>query len=540
MGRFGLSSDAMLWSRPDSRVRPLISKDPLRVLFVFLAVFGTGLLPRQPVWWSVIPSLLVPLAFVALSRVEWKQVRDRVLAVVPFGFLAIMFLPWTGGGPHMHLWGLSFSRPGLLLAAGISVKLASIALWLAYLAGTTPVPRLLSALRVLRVPGPLVDILSATLRFLAVFSREVKTMLLSCRLRSSPMAESRVPWGLRLRRTLSRLASLLAGLLIRVLKRSERCSQALAARTSGPGGAPAEEPGLGIEIQGLSFRYPGGKANALTGVSLAIPGRSRIAILGANGAGKTTLLLHLNGVHLPQSGRVSVGGIEVAGPHLARIRRLVGMVFQNPDDQVFAATVAEDVRYGPEQAGWDEETIEKVVSDSLKAVGLAAERETPPFSLSQGQRKRAAIAGVLACGAEVLVLDEPMASLDPAGKDEIHVLLNDLHAAGKTLVVATHDVDFAAGWADVVILMDRGQVVAVGGPGLLVNEAAMNVAGLSLPLVSRPFERLRPLVKSRDLGLERLPANIGEAFAWLKRHFAPDRATGTPGEPVVSLKKKDA
>lgn len=544
MGRFGLSSDAMIWSRPDPNVRPLIASDPLRVFAVLSAIVATALLPRQPSWWTAVPALLVPLAFFALSRVEWKQVRDRLLAVAPFGFLAVFFLPWTGGAPHLRLLGMPLSQPGLLLAVGIFAKLAAIAVWLAYLTGTTPVPRLLSSLRVLRVPGPLVDILSATLRFLALFSREVKAMLLSCRLRSSPAAPRPTPWPVRLRRTLARLASLVAGLLIRVLKRSERCSLALASRTAGEGPAgqdddATEDHERGIEIQGLSFRYPGGKANALTGVSLTIPARSRIAILGANGAGKTTLLLHLNGVHLPQSGRVSIGGTEVTQSSLGRIRRRVGMVFQNPDDQVFAATVGEDVRYGPEQAGWDEERIEKVVTESLKAVGLAAERDTPPFCLSQGQRKRAAIAGVLASGAEILILDEPMASLDPAGKDEIHVLLNDLHAAGRTLVVATHDVDFAAAWADGVVLMDRGQIVAVGGPGLLVNEAAMNVAGLSLPLVSRPFDLLRPLVKNRDLGLERLPANISEAFAWLRRHFVPGRAYSAPGEPRSSVTKTD-
>jgi cobalt/nickel transport system ATP-binding protein len=206
------------------------------------------------------------------------------------------------------------------------------------------------------------------------------------------------------------------------------------------------------------------------------------------------------------------------------------MVFQNPDDQVFSATVLQDVRYGPEQAGHDEATCARLAEVALQSVGLWTLRDRAPFSLSQGQRKRAAIAGVLAAGSEILLFDEPMASLDPAGKDEIQVLLNDLHATGKTLVVATHDVDFAAAWADGVILMGGGQVVAMGAPDLLVNESVMTLAGLALPLVSRPFELLRPHLKHGDLGLKRLPASIAEAYSWLRYHFvekgASQAATG--------------
>ncbi len=545
MGRFGIRNYTGSWAEPVPGVRPLVGSDPWRVALVLAAIVGTVCLPRVVPWWGLTAIFVVPLVVCLLARVPVRHVLARVLAILPFGLLAVVFLPWSVAGPKVEWWGVTFGLAGLQQAGTISVKLLAVALWLSYLTAATPVAGLFAALRKLRVPGLLVDILESTVRYLSVLAQEARQMLLSCKVRAGK-PEGKKGSGLsprRLGRVLSRLSGLVAGLFLRTLKRSERCQSARESRHFGPeddggGGEGDYDPKNEVLVQGLSFSYPGMETRALTGVSLNIPRNTRIAILGANGAGKTTLLLHFNGVHLPQSGRVTVGGLAVEGANLSRVRRRVGMVFQNPDDQVFAATVYEDVRFGPDQAGHEEAEAARLAEEALRATGLWGHRDRAPFSLSQGERKRAAIAGVLAAGADILVFDEPMASLDPAGKDEIQVLLNDLHAAGKTLVVATHDVDFAAGWADGVVLMDRGQVVAVGAPSLLVDEAAMSVTGLALPLVSRPFERLRPLVKNRSLGLDRLPANVAEAFAWLKHHFVARQEKPGSVAPVMGQRSE--
>lgn len=544
MGRFGIRTYAGNWAEPVAGVRPLLKKDKTRVSAAILAIVVTACVPGLSSFWLALPLLAIPLLVLAAARVPGSHTGVRVLAVVPFGFVAVLFTPWTMPEPREEVLGLSYSIPGLHFAVMVLAKLIAAALWLSYLTATTPVPRFLKVLRDLRVPGLLVDILEGTVRYLGVLAAEGKQMLLSCRLRATSTREGNAGIFTILRRRFARVGTLVAGLFLRTLRRAERCAEARASRElpedddgAGAGSVTNEDIKNEILVEGLSYRYPGATANALSGVTLNIPRGKRIAILGANGAGKTTLLLHLNGVLPVQSGRVLVGGLEVNPKHLRTIRGRVGMVFQNPDDQVFAATVFDDVRFGPEQAGHDEETCDRMARDALEAVGLWSQRESAPFSLSQGQRKRAAIAGVLAAGSNILLFDEPMASLDPAGKNEIQVLLNDLQAAGKTLVVATHDVDFAAAWADGVILMDSGQVMAVGSPALLVSETAMQVAGLALPLVSRPFEQLRPLLKRGGLGLDRLPVNTEEAFAWLKYHFV-ETARDNNGTPLPRIADK--
>ncbi len=523
MGRFGIRNYAENWSDPVAGARPLIASDRARTAATLATITLVSAVPAAAPPWVPAAGLLAASVVVVAARVPLRVAWKRVAAVLPFGLIAIGFVPWTMDGPRIEIAGLTFSQNGLRLAAVVSVKLVSVALLLSYLSATTPVPRLFASLRGLRIPGPLVDILESTVRYLGTLAGEARQMMLACRLRASSSVGGGTGsrWR-RVRLRFTRLAALVAGLFLRTLKRSERCEAARASRELPPVGEGNEtgpDPRHEILIEGLYHAYPGAAENALSGVTVNIPRGKRIAILGSNGAGKTTLLLHVNGVLLAASGRVAVGGLEVTRANLATIRRRVGMVFQNPDDQVFAPTVLQDVRYGPEQAGHDEATCERLACEALTAVGLWTLRDRAPFSLSQGQRKRAAIAGVLAAGSDILLFDEPMASLDPAGKDEIQVLLNDLHVAGKTLVVATHDVDFAAAWADGVILMGNGQVVAMGAPDLLVNESVMTLAGLALPLVSRPFEQLRPFVKHERLGLERLPASVAEAFAWLHFHF---------------------
>ncbi|SFG75529.1 cobalt/nickel transport system ATP-binding protein [Desulfotomaculum arcticum] len=241
-----------------------------------------------------------------------------------------------------------------------------------------------------------------------------------------------------------------------------------------------------IKVKDLFFTYSDG-TRALNGVSFAIEEGSRVAMLGPNGAGKSTLLLHLNGLHLPQQGSVSVRGREIGKKTEKWVRTAVGMVFQDPDNQVFSSTVWEDVSFGPINMGLNSAEINNRVSKALHAVGMYEYKEKPPYHLSYGQKKRVAIAGILAMEPGVIVLDEPMAYLDPSGKEQVVNILDDLHQRGITIIIATHDVDLAAEWADHIIIVKDGRVLANGGSELLTQKKIVEEASLTYPLVSRIF-----------------------------------------------------
>jgi cobalt/nickel transport system ATP-binding protein len=226
-----------------------------------------------------------------------------------------------------------------------------------------------------------------------------------------------------------------------------------------------------LETRELEYRYPDGTP-ALRGVSVALGKRGKVAFLGANGAGKTTLFLNLMGILRPTRGKVLFRGraLKYDSASLLSLRRSVGMVFQNPDDQLFAPTVAQDVSFGPRNLGLGEDEVEARVRRALKIAGVEELADKPPHLLSYGQKKRVAIAGVLALEPEVLILDEPLAGLDPAGKRRFIEFLEEL-AENKAVVVATHDVDFAYGWADYVYVLHRGRIVAEGEPKQIFGTA---------------------------------------------------------------------
>lgn len=290
-----------------------------------------------------------------------------------------------------------------------------------------------------------------------------------------------------------------------------------------------------LEIEGLSYRYADGTL-ALDQVNLKVPKGSRTALLGPNGAGKTTLLYHLNGLFLPQRGRVVVMGQEVNRASQRRIKSRVGLVFQDPDDQLFGPSVWDDVAFGPANLGLDREEVEQRVSFALEALGISELAARPPHRLSLGQKKRVAIAGVLAMDPDILVLDEPTAFLDPAGQEELLQVLEGLHRQGRTLVMATHDVDLAAEWAQEVIVLVEGRVIAWGPVRLLTDEDLVYRARLRLPSASRLFLRLR----ERGQYEGDLPLTLEEAAELLAsgrleyRHVREDRgATGPPAEPAL-------
>lgn len=223
-----------------------------------------------------------------------------------------------------------------------------------------------------------------------------------------------------------------------------------------------------IEIRNLSFAYPDGR-QALRDVSLNVRPGEKVALVGPNGAGKSTLLLHLNGI-LRGEGTVRVMGQAVAAPHLARIRARVGLVFQDPDDQLFSPTVFEDVAFGLLYAGLPEEEIRDRVRWALAQVGLEGYAERVSPHLSPGEKKRAAIASVLSMRPEVLALDEPTSGLDPRTRRRLIGLLQGLP---QTMLVATHDMQFVAQVFPRTVVLDGNQVVADGPTGKLLADGRL-------------------------------------------------------------------
>jgi cobalt/nickel transport system ATP-binding protein len=224
-----------------------------------------------------------------------------------------------------------------------------------------------------------------------------------------------------------------------------------------------------IRVQSLRHVYPDGHL-ALDGVDLRVAAGERVAVLGPNGAGKTSLMLHLNGVLTASSGTVEINGIAIARKTLRTIRQLVGVVFQDPDDQLFMPTVAQDVAFGPANFGLRGADLAERVRTALAAVSLLDQAERSPTHLSAGQRRRAALATVLACRPEVLVLDEPSANLDPVGRRE---LAETLLTLDTTLVIVTHDLPYAAQLCNRAVVMDAGAVVADGEIGAVLSDAAL-------------------------------------------------------------------
>ncbi len=239
-----------------------------------------------------------------------------------------------------------------------------------------------------------------------------------------------------------------------------------------------------LALEGVHHAYRGGVA-ALCGLDLIVPAGYRLAVLGANGAGKTTALLHLNGSLKPTAGTVYRDGRPVrydrAG--LRAWRTAVGLVLQDPDDQLFAGTIYEDVSFGPMNLGLEEGEVRRRIDEALAEMDIAGFSSRPIHMLSHGQRRRAALAGVLAMRPQVVVLDEPTAGLDAQGAAGLLASLDRLVAAGKSVVYSTHDVDLAYAWSDRVVVLEAGMAAATGAAEeVLADRTALARAGLSVPI----------------------------------------------------------
>jgi cobalt/nickel transport system ATP-binding protein len=238
-----------------------------------------------------------------------------------------------------------------------------------------------------------------------------------------------------------------------------------------------------LDVRGLAYAYPDGH-QALFGVNLHVHAGERVALLGPNGAGKTTLILHLNGILKAGSGTVKISGLSVEKANLREIRRRVGIVFQDPDDQLFMPRVREDVAFGPANLGLRGDALHDRAMAALEMVGMAEYADRPPHHLSFGQRKRVAVATVLAMEPEILVLDEPSSNLDPASRREFADIVRSLDV---TVLMVTHDLPYALELCDRSVVLSEGVVVADGPTfDVLADEASMKAHRLELPVGFNP------------------------------------------------------
>lgn len=270
-----------------------------------------------------------------------------------------------------------------------------------------------------------------------------------------------------------------------------------------------------IDVRDVSFQYEGASTAALNHVSWSISRGEFVAFVGQNGAGKTTLAKTFNGILMPTSGEVIVDGRETRAAGLDVLARIVGYVYQNPDHQIFANTVKEEVAFGPRNLGLTPEEINQAVQHALELVDMQKDAEAYPFLLGRGQRQKLAVASVIAMGSPVLVVDEPTTGLDLRGSLSIMQLLRQWNADGRTIIIITHDMNIVAEFAQRTVVMAQGRVLADGPTRqVLTDQAGLAQAFLKAPQVTRVAQSL-----NGRFGLPRDVLTVKELHAELKRRL---------------------
>lgn len=531
-----MSGKAIITLHEMEGVKPLIAKPSHRLWTVMVLLCAVVIL------WQ--PAVLSGTAGLFLFVLLWcgipiQNILGRMLLLLPFGAGAVIFIPFhTPGIPAFHLLGFTATEEGVQRAIVILLKLANANLLLTYLLSVTPLFVLLRSLRSIGVPAIMLELMMLMMRYFFLLKDEAISMYRAQRSRG--MKLSGWIWSAR---TYQRFGQLIGVLFLRAYQRSQRIYIAMSARGGLEGEipmmtdnelkaaerqVPAQGAGFGssryaAQVREVTFAY--GNIKALNGVSFDIPVGSKVALMGPNGAGKSTLISLLNGLELSQSGEVRLFGDAVKRDNGDLLRRRVGVVYQDPDDQIFSTSVEEDVAFGPRNLGLNEEAVMERVETALGSVGMREMRRRSPFELSYGQKRRVAIAGVLAMRPEFIILDEPMSFLDPKGRDELQMLLESMHLMGMTIMVATHDVDFAAEWADRVLLLKDGKLLASGTTELLFEDELLEQASLHLPRLARPFRLLREAEDHRPRTVRQAAQMI---WKLMMKSAAPAAVPGTP------------
>ena len=285
-----------------------------------------------------------------------------------------------------------------------------------------------------------------------------------------------------------------------------------------------------IKADNLYFSYDDEKSHSLNGLSLEIRRGKKIAFMGANGSGKSTFFLCCNGIHQPSSGTLYFDGepVDYSREGLLKLRQRVGIVFQDPDNQLFSASVYQEISFGVLNLGKSEEEAKKEVEGVIERMGITPFRDRPTHALSGGQKKQVSIADILVMHPDVIILDEPAAALDPKHTALVNEAVNQMTADGITVMMSTHDVNFAFEWADEIVLLDQGQVLMHGNPvEVFSNQTALSRANLEQPAVLQLFDSLckKGILKNT------LPVPTKHCGSWriTSRLFPltiPSRATG--------------
>lgn len=248
-----------------------------------------------------------------------------------------------------------------------------------------------------------------------------------------------------------------------------------------------------LSTENLSFTYPDG-TQALKNINIEIEKGEKVAIIGPNGAGKSTLFSHFNGLTEPTSGCVKIEGkpISFEKDELLKVRQKVGIVFQDPNDQLFAPTVKEDIAFGPMNLGLSYDEVEKRVEDALKMVGMENYEDKTPHHLSGGQQKRIAIAGIIAMKPELMILDEPTAGLDPDGVEKVLNIMNQLNEEGITLIISSHDIDMISKYADKIFVLYNGEIIESGNKNKIFSDMELlKKAHLRTPITTEILYNLK-------------------------------------------------
>ncbi|WP_028991555.1 energy-coupling factor ABC transporter ATP-binding protein [Thermoanaerobacter thermocopriae] len=270
-----------------------------------------------------------------------------------------------------------------------------------------------------------------------------------------------------------------------------------------------------LEAIDITFEYSDG-TKALDEVNMSIEEGKKIAVLGPNGAGKTTLFLHFNGILKPKSGKILYKGEEINYSHseLVKLRKNVGIVFQNPDIQLFSASVYQEISFGPMNLGYPENIVKEKVENAMKETRIIGLKDKPTHFLSYGQKKSVSIADIIVMEPEVIILDEPTVYLDPKHVQEIMGLFDKLVEKGKTIILSTHDVDFAYSWADYIYVMKNGKVVAKGEPKVVfANAKELDRSDLKKPMLLEIYEILK---EKGIISGSNIPKNIEELKKYIK------------------------
>ncbi|WP_296805352.1 energy-coupling factor ABC transporter ATP-binding protein [uncultured Methanobrevibacter sp.] len=259
-----------------------------------------------------------------------------------------------------------------------------------------------------------------------------------------------------------------------------------------------------LETKDLCFTYHDG-TQALKNVNIQVKKGEKIAIIGPNGAGKSTLFSHFNGLTEPTSGHVEIDGEKIIfeREELLKVRQKVGIVFQDPNDQLFAPTVKEDVAFGPMNMGLEYDEVKKRIEEALEMVGMSGFEDKTPHHLSGGQQKRVAIAGIVAMRPDIMILDEPTAGLDPEGVDKVLAILNKLNSEGMSIVISSHDIEMVNEFADKIFVLYNGEIIAEGNNHQIFSDKELlKKAHLKAPVTTEILYKLKE--KGLDVDTEKL------------------------------------